>query len=101
MKIVLNKCYGVFGVSKAVYAELGLKWDGYGYLENETFGIESDNYLAYRKHQPLIEAVEKLGVEAASGSMAQLRVVKVPDGILWEIDEYDGIETLHEQHRSW
>lgn len=41
MKIAVNKCFGGFGVSKAVYDELGIVWDGYGYLDNESFGIET------------------------------------------------------------
>ncbi len=101
MKIVVNKCYGGFGVSEAVYKELGMKWDGYGYLDNEAFGIESNNYLAYRTNEKLISAIEKIGEEKASGDLAELRIVEVPDDIEWEIDEYDGIETVHEQHRSW
>jgi hypothetical protein len=37
----------------------------------------------------------------ASGGFASLKVVEIPDGIEWEIDEYDGKETIHEKHRSW
>lgn len=101
MKIAVNRCYGVFGVSKAVYKELGMEWDWYGYLENKDFGIESDNYLAYRSHPKLIAAIEKVGEKEASGSLAKVHIVDIPDGIEWEIDEYDCIETVHERHRSW
>lgn len=48
----------------------------------------------------LIRVVEELG-EAASGEHAELKIVEVPDGVDWEIDEYDGMETIHEKHRSW
>jgi hypothetical protein len=92
MKLVVNKCYGGFGVSKAVYDELGLKWDGYGYL----YGTEFED----RSNPQLVAAVEKLG-PGASGALAKLKVVEIPDGIEWEIDEYDGFETVHEKHRSW
>lgn len=101
MKIAVNKCFGGFEVSEAVYAELGKKWDGYGHLENSDFGIEDDNYLAYRSHPKLIAAIEKVGEIAASGSFAKVRIVYVPDGIEWEIDECAGIETVDEKHRSW
>lgn len=101
MKIALNKCYGGFCVSRAVYKELGINWDNYGYLDNEAFGIESDNYLEWRKHPKLIEAIEKIGEDAASGELAMVRIVDIPDDVEWEIDEYDGIETVHEVHRSW
>jgi hypothetical protein len=101
MKIVVNKCFGGFGVSEAVYKELGMEWDGYGYLYNEDFGIESDNYNAYRTNKKLIEAIERIGEKTASGAMAELRVVEIPDGIEFDINNYDGIETVHENHRSW
>ena len=48
----------------------------------------------------LIKAVERLG-EKAGGRFAKLKVVKVPNGIKWEIHDYDGMESIHEKHRSW
>lgn len=35
MKIVLNKDYGGFSVSKAVYDYLGMEWDEYGFEFNK------------------------------------------------------------------
>jgi hypothetical protein len=101
MKIAINKCYGGFGLSQAIYSELGIKWDGYGHLSNKDMGIKSDNYMAYRQDPRLIAAIEKVGEDKASGKLARVRVVEIPDGVAWEIDEYDGIETIHEKHRSW
>ncbi len=101
MKIVVNRCFGGFGVTKAVYDELGLEYDGYGYPDNELFGIVSSDYMAYRTHPSLIDAIEKIGVEKSSSGLASLEVIDIPDDIEWEIDEYDGIETVREQHRSW
>ena len=101
MKIVINKCYGGFEVSKEVYAELKLKWDNYGYLSNEDFEIKSDNYYEFRKDKRLISAIEKVGLKKSSGSLAELKIVEIPDDIKWKISEYDGIETIHEEHRSW
>ena len=101
MKIAINKCYGGFGVSKAIYDELGIEWDGYGYLNNGVLGVESDNYYEYRSHPKLIAAIEKVGEEKASGDLAEIRIRDIPDGIEWELDEYDGIETINERHRSW
>ena len=34
MKIAINRCFGGFGLSKAVYKELGIKHDGCLYLNN-------------------------------------------------------------------
>jgi hypothetical protein len=102
MKIVVNVDYGNFEVSKAVYQELGKVWNSYGYLDNADFGIQDEeNSLAYRAHPKLIAAVEKVGLKKASGAPAALAIREIPDGIEWEIDEYDGIETIHEKHRSW
>jgi hypothetical protein len=101
MKIAVNRCFGGFGLSKELYQELGIAWDGYGYLDNDDLGIKSDNYLAYRSDPRLVAAIEKIGEEKASGKMAKVRIVDVPDDVEWEIDEYDGVESIHEVHRSW
>jgi hypothetical protein len=53
-----------------------------------------------RADPDLISVVEKLG-EAASGQCAKLKIVEIPDGIEWEIEEYDGLESIHEVHQSW
>jgi len=102
MKVVLNKCFGGFSVTEEVLKELKLNWKGYGYLDNETFNIDDNrNWEAYRAHPDLIKAIEKIGVENAGGACAELEIIEIPDGIEWYISDYDGIETLHEQHRSW
>ena len=101
MKIVINKCYGGFSLSEAVYKELGIEWDTYGYLSNEDLGIKSDHYNAYRSNEKLIKAIEKLGVEKSSGNLSELKIVEIPNNVDFYIDDYDGIESIHEQHRSW
>lgn len=53
-----------------------------------------------RADKDLIEVVESLG-EKADGFCASLKVVEIPDGIDWGIDEYDGLEKINEAHRSW
>jgi hypothetical protein len=30
-----------------------------------------------------------------------LEVIDIPDDIEWFISDYDGVETVHEAHRSW
>lgn len=89
MKVVINGCYGGFSLSKAAYKELGLEWDGYG------FAYDDD-----RSNPKLVEVVENLGTYA-SGSCAWLHVVEIPDDVKWHIEEYDGIESVEENHRSW
>ena len=138
MKLVINRCYGGFGVStealklliargsKAVevsepenyYGRRGLSGyeedvaksrdagDGYRcnpfvgtlYRDGKIYNYRSDHDT--RNDPVLISVVEELG-EKANGEFADLSIVEVPDDVSWEIDEYDGIESVHEVHRVW
>jgi len=143
MKIVLNKCYGGFGLSPKAQ-ELYLKKIGkkayfykqIGYAHNndekhikisteeaqhnssisistytkdmgEIITKHVDEFYWYerfdddRNNKELIETIEELGTSVASGHLAKLQIVEIPDGVEWELDEYDGIESIHETHRSW
>lgn len=102
MKVVINRCYGGFSVSAAVMERLGLPLTfadevaaGREYSRNCNFlyGVE-------RNDPRLVAAVEELG-EAANGTHSELKVVEVPDGVRWHIEEYDGWESIHEDHRAW
>ena len=53
-----------------------------------------------RDDEHLIQVVEELG-EEANGECAKLEIVEIPNGVDWEKDEYDGIESVEEAHRSW
>jgi hypothetical protein len=53
-----------------------------------------------RADPKLVQVVEELG-EKANGACAELRVVEIPDGVEYEIDEYDGNEHIAETHRTW
>lgn len=53
-----------------------------------------------RTDPALVATVEKIG-DKASGSLAKLKVVDIPDGKKWFIDDYDGVETVHEEHETW
>jgi len=54
----------------------------------------------HRTDPLLIQVIEELG-EQADGTCAKLKIVEIPDGVDYVIDEYDGNETIHEKHRSW
>ena len=48
----------------------------------------------------LVRVVEELG-SGANGRSANLEVVEIPDGVDYEVEEYDGMESIHEKHRAW
>jgi hypothetical protein len=54
-----------------------------------------------RNDPVLIEVVQELGSKKASCNYANLTIVNIPDDVLWEIDEYDGYESVAEKHRKW
>jgi len=133
MKVILNKCYGGFGVSVEGY-ELYCKKKGatanwYERIGNKLVKSEDPNHMfvycfikdignnveyskdtfdkyhiylddEHREDPVLIEVVEELG-ENANGRYSELVVVDIPDGLDYVIDEYDGIETLHERVKCW
>ena len=94
MKVVINNRYGGFSLSEAGIAR---------YLELK--GIECPNDGFFDRDIPrddpiLIKVFEELGY-AASGFCADLKIVEVPDGVDWYIEEYDGNEWVAERHRTW
>lgn len=148
MKLVINKCYGGFGLSaKAMkrYAELKGKecyffdmaksfsgeyvpvsvekadklfgWFHYTVPDPQNYRlseIDSDGLykganarareitleVGDRSDPDLIRVVEELG-KAANGRHSELEIVEIPDGVDFEINDYDGMESVHEAHRVW
>ena len=98
MKIVINTCYGGFGLTNLVYSKL--EADYYD-LDNEAFGIQSDNYMAWRASPKLISVIEEVGVVQSGDTYAELKIIEIPDGVEWGIHEYDGLEYIYEVHRTW
>lgn len=137
-KVILNKCYGGFDVSKEAY-ELYAKKKGLTLYQYESELISSEKKFAYkratkeslfnhyftkdfgdyayisnedyekynlylredhREDPVLIEVVEELG-DKANGRFGELRIVEIPDDLDYVIDEYDGIETLHQKVQEW
>lgn len=70
-------------------------WDDKS-VEACEFGIGNDDDS--RTDPVLIGVIEKYGKQNTHCCHAPT-VVKVPDGVEWMIEEYDGFETLHEKHR--
>ena len=110
MKIVINTCYGGFGLSdKAIlrYAELK-RIILYRHLSENHFynspDFTEETYFSLydipRDSVELVQAVEELK-EESNGGFSKLKVVEVPDDVDWTIEEYDGLEWVAEVHRTW
>ncbi len=129
MKIVINACFGGFGLSeKAIRMLLATdcphieKHDPKKYYGSEDWEkkfkedknrdstmfkiiggkIITDEHRndCARTCNHLISVVDALGKEANSWA-SELEVVEIPDGVEFEIEEYDGNETIAEVHRTW
>jgi hypothetical protein len=112
-KIVINTEFGGFGLSNAAVelygqlAQLNLvsEVDEYNFRNYYTDSVADDNYFNYydieRDDQHLVQVVQQLG-EAANSDYSTLKVVEIPDDVVvWHIHEYDGIEYVAENHRTW
>jgi len=86
-KVVINTCFGGFGLSQRAKEELGL---------NES----CSEYDVKRDNPELVHVVEQLG-DLANGDHAQLKVIEIPEDVDWVIEEYDGQEWVAEKHRTW
>jgi len=60
-----------------------------------------DRHKIARDCPTLIETIEELGTEAAAGNHSVIKIVCVPDDVVWELEDYDGIEWISEVHRTW
>lgn len=135
-KVILNKSYGGFGISRMGY-ELYAKKKNLDLYMYETefkgehcFYKKTDNdalftqyftkdfgdnvdiseedyknynlYLdkGYREDPILIEVIEELK-EKANSNFSDLKIVEIPDDLDYVIDDYDGLETLHQRVQEW
>lgn len=112
MKVVINRCYGGFSISRLAVEtmrDLGdaeskaevLKGETYPYGRKEDYDYGGYGRGIRRDNQILVSVVEKLG-DHANGSCANLKVVEIPDGVQWEIDDHYGMEKVVESgRREW
>jgi len=90
-KIVYNGCFGGFELSDKAVARY---WELKGLPVPDAFtryDLEDD-----RADPILVQVVEELGGEADT-MFSNLQIRELPEGTLYRIDEYDGMETVMTQ----
>lgn len=89
-KVVINACYGGFGLSDKAIARL------------KEFGLEFRWEHDIPRHHPLlVQVVEELGKEA-SGTYSNLEIIEINSN-MYRITEYDGFEGVKtpSDHEEW
>lgn len=90
--VVINDCYGGFGLSKKAQEEY-----------KKLSGIDDPSWCDYdvaRDDPYLVQVVRALGSKA-NGEHSNLKIVEIPGDVAWHIAEYDGNEWIAEDHRTW
>jgi len=120
MKVAINRCFGGFGISDEAFENLldrkGIAFDkvepeegrsfiGASYYEAGHSGSD-DHYLSDyemtqdRADPDLIAVIEEMG-NSSWGRHSELVILEIPDDVEWHISEYDGLEHVAENHRTW
>jgi len=68
--------------------------------DGEIYSYDRAYNYKNRTHQDLIKVIKKLK-NKVNTSVSKIEIIQIPDDVDWEIDKYDGIESIHEKHRSW
>ena len=120
MKVAINRCFGGFGISNEAFekllerkgvefqkvpAKFKFRGDDFDYYKagiepcDDTYISEYD-YYQDRSDPDLIAVIEEIKDQANSWA-AEIAIVEIPDDVKWHIDEYDGMEHVAEDHRTW
>ena len=83
MQVVINRCYGGFGLSAKAEETL-------------TTLLGEDGFNEMERHSPLLVSLVKNMGERANGSFAKLEVCDIEDGLDYDVEEYDGYESITE-----
>ena len=126
MKVAVNAGYGGFCISDKAFGAIlkrkGIAFETYngidfykaGHLgendhriyswnqfDKKYEGLDSMEEDRIRRTDPdLIAVIEELKDEA-NGRSAKIRIAEIPDDVEWHIADYDGFETIAENHRTW
>jgi hypothetical protein len=114
-RVVINTCHGGFSLSHEAivrYHELQgqtIHWRTTDYADVLMYHTDlndpeaspwSDQSIS-RDDPYLVRVVQEMGGEAAGGPAAMLKVVEIPESVAWHIQDYDGLEWVAENHRTW
>ena len=120
MKVAINRCFGGFGISNEAFEKIldrkgiafdkvesdeGRKFIGATYYDAGHAG-DDDHYLSdydmteNRADPDLIAVIEELG-DKANTQYSDIAIIEIPDDVKWHIHEYDGLEHVAEDHRTW
>lgn len=119
MKIAINRCFGGFGISNEAFEKLlnrkGIAFDKVerensaflgaayfkaGHAGDDDYYLSDYDFTEDRSDPDLIAVIEEMGDKANSWA-AEIAIVDIPDDVKWHIHEYDGIEHVAEDHRTW
>ena len=134
MKVVINGCFGGFGLSDQAYEQL-IEWgipvveyireernpktglydkkikqnEGKVIFDRALSGEEIslwggrywETWLKDDRENPLLIKVVELLRDKASGRCSNLKVISIPNNVKYTIEEYDGLEHIAEEHRTW
>ena len=97
MKIVINTCFGGFGLSKKAIKELAKR-------KNVKLTNRDSEYFLIKKTRrndsDLVAIVEEMG-DNANTRYSDIAIIEIPDDVNWIITQHDGMEHVAEQHRTW
>lgn len=92
MEVLINRCYGGVGLSKEAIAL---------YNQRSATPIKEHFDIYHRRTDPVLhQVVRELG-DRANGDFAQLKIVEIPDGVDWVVQDKDGMEEVAERYRIW
>ena len=118
MKVAINRCFGGFGISDEAFEKLlerksiafdkvksessflGASYYEAGHSGNNDYYISEYDYCENRSDPDLIAVIEEMGSQANT-KYSDIAIVEVPDDAKWHIHEYDGLEHVAEDHRTW
>lgn len=97
-KVAINTSFGGFSLPTDIHARVcelqGLPIES-AYLTSSCF------YMSDYEHRTNPHLIQAILEAKAKGNNGDLKVVEVPEGVEFVIEDYDGSETVEEKHRTF